>query len=170
MAPKPNLSFKLASESDIDRLILLYNDATKYKISKSDFSWGPRPDWDEADIQKYIDAKSTHLVLESGQLVGTVTLLEMDDSKWETQNSDALYLHRLAVSSKNRGRGLGEQIIAWCEGQVKASKKKYLRLDCDNNNHELGEYYQQQGFKKVRVLEPQGSLNYEAALYEKEVA
>lgn len=66
---------------------------------------------------------------------------------------DALYVHRLAVSRKYAGAGIGGTLLNWASERATAAGKPWLRLDAWKNNRGLHRYYESQGFTLVRVID-----------------
>ena len=67
--------------------------------------------------------------------------------RYEEKDRDpAIYIHRIATSSKFRGLKLVKKIVDWAKEYAIKKEKKYVRLDTLGENTRLIEYYQQMGF------------------------
>jgi GNAT superfamily N-acetyltransferase len=108
---------------------------------------------DDVEILKAIENKETFIVIENGEMVGTFTL-SSKQSEWDKHifrvedSSDSLYLHRLAVSPKFMGKGIGKSMLKWIE-ENHQSEKTYLKLDCVADNQRLNQFYRENGFTYI---------------------
>jgi GNAT superfamily N-acetyltransferase len=108
---------------------------------------------DDMEILKAIENKETFIVIENGEMVGTFTL-SSKQSEWDKHifgvedSSDSLYLHRLAVSPKFMGKGIGKSMLKWIE-ENHQSEKTYLKLDCVADNQRLNQFYRENGFTYI---------------------
>lgn len=95
----------------------------------------------------------TFMIKKDGQLVATFSLnevqIDLDKRVWGELDDGAVYLHKLAVSPRHIGSGLGKEIIAYAAQYVKEKGKPYLRLDCVGDNEKLVNFYTKCGFTKV---------------------
>lgn len=91
----------------------------------------------------------------AGEAVATLTLQSSDPRFWgeAALNTDAGYLHRLAVRRVHAGRGLGYRLLDWCDGYLRAHGRACLRLDVVTDNAPLRRYYEAVGFVHCREVE-----------------
>jgi len=108
-----------------------------------------------------------YLVLLGDQPVGTCMLLWADPEVWGDVPNDAGYVHGLAIRRSVGGRGVGRAMLRWAEQTAAAAGKRYLRLDCWGENHELRRYYERAGFASRGVIDTGGG--WMCALFEKEL-
>jgi GNAT superfamily N-acetyltransferase len=87
--------------------------------------------------------------LSDGALAGTVTVQWEDPQFWGTRPPDSGYVHRFVVRREFAGRGVGDGVLAWAEGQVRARGRQYLRLDCLAASDALRRYYVAHGFRRL---------------------
>ncbi|MGM7721619.1 GNAT family N-acetyltransferase [Metabacillus sp. Hm71] len=80
----------------------------------------------------------------------TAMILQEKDPIFWTDSTPSLYLHKFAIRRKYAQKGLSEQMINWAKLRAKQHNKKYLRLDCDADRPKLCNFYEKQGFIKVR--------------------
>ncbi|MFS8650408.1 MAG: GNAT family N-acetyltransferase [Caldibacillus sp.] len=75
-------------------------------------------------IMDLIEDHETFIIREDGELVATFSLneeqLEHDVRLWGKRDDDAVYLHKLAVSPRMIGSGLGKEIIRYAIEYVRA--------------------------------------------------
>ena len=79
-------------------------------------------------------------------------------------------MHKLAIIDGYHGQGIGEQVIDWALVQTKKRGRTILRLDCENSNTNLCEYYIKLGFTKIGTKLSPLNTDYNAALFEKSIA
>ena len=112
-----------------------------------------------------IERGEVYLVFQAGLVVGTFGLT-WADAYWP-DDGQAGYVHRLAIRDKVRGQGMGQALLNWAAEQVWQRHRSLLRLDVAMGNGRLRRYYEEQGFIFCGTV---GDHDYEAALYEKNVA
>ncbi len=154
---------------DSGELYELFTHAAEFKHQLDDHSW---QDGFSAEGVKWILYQGmTYVALQADKIVGT-TALEWSDKDWgELEQGDAGYIRRLAVAEEVHGQGIGRFILDWAMEEVKSKDRKYLRLDCAQNNTSLCKYYENQGFTLVKSVKWPSDTGKEttANLYQKEV-
>ncbi|MDF2629598.1 MAG: GCN5-related N-acetyltransferase [Symbiobacteriaceae bacterium] len=101
----------------------------------------------KADLVEAISRGEVYLFMREGAPVGTISLAmlpsEWDQVIWGEAAADggAGYVHRLAVARAAAGTGVGEAMLDWAEGRVRAEGGQFLRLDCVAENEGLNRYY-----------------------------
>jgi GNAT superfamily N-acetyltransferase len=125
----------------------------------------PRP-FPRDELAERIDRDELFVVDVDGEPAATFTLLWDDPSFWGERPPDAAYLHKLAVRSPFRGRGLGAHIVEWADRRAAEAGRAYLRLDCLRDDPGIRGYYERLGF------EHRGDVDHPrfmAALYERPI-
>ncbi|WP_299095759.1 N-acetyltransferase [uncultured Metabacillus sp.] len=77
-------------------------------------------------------------------------ILQEEDPIFWSDPTPSLYLHKLAIRRKYAQKGLSQQMISWAKLRAKQHNKNYLRLDCAADRPKLCNFYEKQGFIKVR--------------------
>ena len=77
-------------------------------------------------------------------ILGAAVLLETDDRWPDRQDNNAVYIHNLVTDVQ--AHGVGKLILAEAEKIAKEKHKRFLRLDCAEDNEFLNNYYRAQGF------------------------
>ena len=85
-------------------------------------------------------ARDTSMV----KITGVVVLLDVDASWPDRLDTDAIYIHNFATDVQMTG--VGRMMLTEIEKIAKEKGKRYLRLDCDEENAFLNDYYQEKGF------------------------
>ena len=113
--------------------------------------------WDEEYLKFYnfnyfkerVEKRELFLVENFQKIVGTFVLLE-EDERWDN-DVPAYYIHNFATDTEIKG--IGSEIIEYCENLCRENSKKTLRLDCNINNNKLNDYYEKKGFKTVGICD-----------------
>lgn len=149
----------------------ILTEATQFKLSRGDKSWG-LDGWRVQEItDRMAEGYEYFALYEGANIAAIAALLWSDDREWGPRADDSAYLHNLAVAEVYRGHHIGEFMIEWLVGVARQKGKIYLRLDCDNNNIPLKDYYEGLGFVCVGLHErPDAELGiYQAALYQRKL-
>jgi GNAT superfamily N-acetyltransferase len=91
-----------------------------------------------------------------GRPVATLQVDEHADPEFWTVDDtpgDALYVHRMAVTRKFGGAGIGGALLDWASQRAATVGKPWLRLDAWKDNPGLHRYYESQGFTLIRVID-----------------
>lgn len=139
---------RLATQADlsaIDQLIL---------TKAQSFRAAGKTQW-----QKYLEPSRTDFVTHdvtngtvyvyeaNGDIAGSVSLIpptSWDENLWDDPDA-AVYLHRLVVDDRMKGRQVGEQLMRY----ALAATSSRIRLDCVATNHFLNAYYPRFGFRYI---------------------
>ncbi len=154
-----------AESQDLDTVLEILRDAASWLLSKGIDQWRPESFSPESFTGK-IKLGEVYLAKQNQQLVATITLQWSDRFFWVDDDTDAGYIHKLAIKPNYTGKGLGRQLLEWAEQTTKAAGKNYLRLDCMFENPRIRQYYENAGFSYRGEVNGQG---WRAALYEKKL-
>ena len=154
-----------ATDSDIDALLNLRDDAARWLQARGIDQWQP------GEIPYSWERGGDYFVFvlwRGEERVGTVTILWDDPVIWGEQPVPAGYVHNLIVARAFAGRGLGVGLLQWAEDYVTESGRSLARLDCGAQGHKLRDLYESVGYRWVRDqqyawLDPDLALS----LYEK---
>lgn len=161
------LNIRKAKYEDVDALTAIYTQATNYKVSLGDMSWGKEAYTNE-EIKGMIASGCMHAAFIDGELVGALLLQWDDDIVWDSPKPNAGYIHQLAIKDGFHGQDLGVQLIDWATEETRRNGRQFIRLDCIDKNEKLCVYYEKQGFTQVGIKSIP-SNNYTAALYERHI-
>jgi GNAT superfamily N-acetyltransferase len=151
-----------ARPQDAREVAAILSEASAWLIGLGIHQWPDPFPLDE--VEASIDRGEVYLAIVSSPAAATLTLQSEDLLFWGEQESDALYLHRLAVRRAFAGRGLGRTLVEWAAARAESSGRKYLRLDCLADVPRIRAYYEALGFVHVRDRD---LPDWKAALYER---
>lgn len=118
-------------------------------------------------VEAFVQNNEVFVAAVRNELVGCFSVHWRYEEMWGEQfHEDAGYVHRLCVSRKRKGEGIGRELIRYAESYVQAKGKSWLRLDCMADNPSLNSYYSRLGF----VLQGRFDAGFWSAnLYEREI-
>jgi GNAT superfamily N-acetyltransferase len=151
-----------ARPDEIDVVLDVLADAGRWLRARGIEQWPER--FDAEWVRPAIERGDTWLAERDREVLGTLVVQWDDPVFWAGYRLNAGYLHRLAV--RDRGTGLGVELLRWAEQHVAHAGRQYLRLDCVASNDRLRSYYERAGYAHL------GDVTvgpYTQARYEKRV-
>lgn len=155
---RPTLTIRKAKPADLPALEALREEAVAWLASKGLDQWQPgQPRLPTtASTVNAIERGATYLAYEGDELVGTITVDDYADPGFWTEAEraePALYVHRMIVAQRARGRSLGTTLLDWATDQARCTSRPLLRLDAWKTNEALHRCYRRQGFRHVRTVD-----------------
>jgi GNAT superfamily N-acetyltransferase len=133
-------------------ILRLIQEAANWLRVKDTDQWA-RPWPDQVGLDSRISSalrQSTTWICWDGIIpAATITADLQQDPYWSEANpaEAAVYIHRLVVSRKYAGQGLGSALLDWAGlAARRESEARWIRLSAWTTNQNLHEYYQRQGF------------------------
>ncbi|AWX21317.1 MULTISPECIES: GNAT family N-acetyltransferase [Bacillus] len=104
------------------------------------------------DITGSIEKGHVFVFKKDDELAAVVMLLpapsEWDRTLWgDDGHEESIYLHRLAVSRRFAGQGLGARVLQWAETGIHFPGKTRIRLDCVADSDALHSFYRRMGYE-----------------------
>jgi ribosomal protein S18 acetylase RimI-like enzyme len=165
--PSEALAIRRATDEDVDGIRNLLIDAAQWIHSAHGF-WQWRVESFEREIvEAFVRDHEVFVATLRNEPVGCFSVHWSTEEIWGEQfHEDAGYVHRLCVSRKRKGEGIGRDLIRYAESYIRARGKSWLRLDCMADNPSLNAYYVGLGF----VLKGRFDASiWSANLYEREI-
>jgi ribosomal protein S18 acetylase RimI-like enzyme len=131
-------------QEDSEIIFSLYNDAIAYQKEVGNNHWlGFEPEL----IAREINEQRHFKILADGQIVATFCITVSDPLIWkDSDDTRAVYIHRIATSQTSRGNNLLKHLIGWAKEFAKVNDLSYIRLDTGSGNDRLINYYVKSGF------------------------
>ncbi len=141
-----SLVLVLASETDLDLIQEILSESARWMREEQGVldQWPER--FSDRAVLRAIRTGETFLVYRFQKCVGTVRVMETDESVWGFDDGQALYVHSLAVRRELKGQGVGEAILDAVQRQSVEQGRGLVRLDCRVTNLRLRKYYEACGF------------------------
>ena len=138
---------------DIDNIMLLTKQCARYMISKGIYQWNEHYPTPNAFIND-VNRNELYVLEIDHKLIGTVVLSNYMDKEyfpieWLTENTNNLYLHRLAVHPDFQGNGYAQQLMAFTEKFGIDNNYASIRLDTFSQNKRNQKFYELRGYKRL---------------------
>lgn len=142
-----------AIESDIEAILNITTDCAEDMTHRGIFQWNnhyPNKLVFEMDL-----ARDELFVLEqSNTLIGCITISNIMDKeyhsiKWLTENSNNLYIHRLAVKPSLQGKGFAQMLMSFAENLAIKNNYTSIRLDTFSQNKRNQKFYELRAYKRL---------------------
>ncbi|MEG0806231.1 MAG: GNAT family N-acetyltransferase [Lachnospiraceae bacterium] len=111
-------------------------------------------------FQKDIDLDSSYVVQNSeNRVIATITIaLNADENyseiqgEWHSQQEYGV-VHRMAIESASRGKGLARQLLHFAEQLCRLSRRDYMRIDTHINNNIMRGLILKSGYCECGTIE-----------------
>jgi GNAT superfamily N-acetyltransferase len=134
-----------AAPADHAAIAAILEDVQRWLANRGIDQW--TTPFTDAWIAQSIATGELHIARLHGEPVAVIRLLWADPLFWgNLDRGDAAYIHTMAVRRGHAGCGIGERLVGWAGEQASARGRRFLRLDCREDNPSLGAYYQRLGF------------------------
>lgn len=148
------VTIRAARTDELDTVEDLLREASAWLASRGIDQWQFPPHRDR--ITRALGRGEVFLAMVDDQPIATLQVDDHADPEFWTADDepgDALYVHRMAVSRKYAGAGVGSVLLDWASERAAAAGKPWLRLDAWKDNPGLHRYYESQGFTLLRVID-----------------
>ena len=146
------LSLRKAAPSDVAQAVAVIREASDWLATRG-ISW--LREFPGATPQRVADGILWLAYLEgAAEPVATIALeTRADPEFWKPEESDALFVHSLAVRRSASGLGVGSGLLEFARDQAARRDVPWIRLDCNKANTKLQQYYIRQGFTHLRTVD-----------------
>lgn len=147
------MKISLATTADIKPIISLIQDRIDWMDEMDIHQWNKSDYLTTFSLEYFnevIENKNLYKVEDNNKtIIGAFTLFDQD-ARW-TDDTSALYIHNFV--SKIGVKNVGNYIISFCEEKARDKKVLLLRIDCQQNNPKLNNYYEKHGFLYINSFE-----------------
>jgi GNAT superfamily N-acetyltransferase len=140
-----NYQFQVARITHVNPILWLFEQGRKWHAEMEVDQW---PIFEIARVLDDIENERLFVLLRGQLVVASVTVSDTDPLIWSDE-TPALYIHRLVVSRDLKGQDLGKRMIDQIEAIAVDRSRQALRLDCWASNERLKAYYVRMGFAKL---------------------
>ena len=136
--------------SDLDFACYLFIEAIKYQERKG------YPLYKSSDrplLKNDIENACHYKLMIDDDIACMFSAIRSDELIWREKNKDkAIYLHRIVVNPKYKGRKLLGEILDWTKQKAKEDDALYIRIDTWADNPDLVNYYTRFGFEVIEYF------------------
>ena len=152
------MQIRLSQTHEIPIVFKIYNEAIAYQKAVNGKAW---KGFEIELVELEIAEKRHYVITEDEEIACTFVLAFTDELIWKEANADAaVYIHRIAVNPKFRGKSYVKTIVTWLKENAEAWKFNFIRLDTESGNERINNYYLRCGF----VYKGATKIDWEAGL------
>ncbi len=147
---------KKASIKDLDELYLLTKNCAQHLIENEIYQWNEY--YPSLEVLKNdIELQQLWKFENNNEIVGIIVLTEVEDEEyksvqWLTNNTNNLYIHRLAVQPKFQGKGYAQQLMDFAENYARENNFNSVRLDTFSQNLRNIKFYETRNYKRLESI------------------
>jgi GNAT superfamily N-acetyltransferase len=157
---------RLALSGDAAIVTMILNEVAAWLAARGDLMW-EEGELDEARVADEIARAQFFIAERDGAPAGVVRFQLEDRLFWpDVPQTDAAFVHRLAVRRQFAGTGVSTALLAWSAEHARALGRRVLRLDCDAQRDKVRAVYEAFGFRlhSYRQVGPYYVARYEYPL------
>jgi ribosomal protein S18 acetylase RimI-like enzyme len=137
--------------SDLPFIYHLFDAAIEYQKRKNFPVW---IGYDKEGLTRDIELKRSYQLAINNEIAIIFTITFEDKIVWrEMDAGNAIYLHRVVVNPKYKGRRLFGNILEWVIQFAMTQNIFLIRMDTWGNNPAITQYYQSFGFEIVEYYQ-----------------
>lgn len=158
------LKLRKTNEKDIKKVLEIYEDG-KVSLKRDGVNQWQTEGPSFESLKKDMENGVSYVLEEDGKILGTTanipgedpTYLEIDGD-W-LNDDDYLTIHRIAVSEKEKRRGLGQVLFKETEKLTKNLGLKNIRVDTHEDNFRMNHLLEKMGYEYCGIIRlPNGDL------------
>ena len=149
-----NIEFIKANILDLDKIINLFKERTVWFKENQRNQWSKYLKHHPKKEFEYVLRNGYYFILKENHNIIAGFEISTDSKYWNDKTTNAYYIYKLVT--KVNYKKLGNLIFMICKDIATNNNKKYLRLDCLQNNKRLNSIYEKHGF----VLKDTGTQDY----------
>lgn len=142
-----------AKISEIPDILTITGACAADMIKKGIYQWNEHYPSQEV-FEKDIDRGELYVVEDKKQLIGTIVISTFMDAEykpivWLTDNTNNVYIHRIAVHPDFQGKGFAQKLMDFAENYAKENGFISIRLDTFSQNKSNQKFYETRGYEKL---------------------
>lgn len=154
------LTFRLATQQDIDALEQFYNNINDYLAVTVNYTgWRKGIYPARQDAEAAIDEGALFIAEEQQELIGSLILRHTPEPAYRTaswqaklDDRDVLVIYTFAVLPEKLGQGVGQRMLEFAESYAKQHRIQALRLDVYEGNFPAIHLYERCGFRHTGTV------------------
>lgn len=152
------MQFRKAAETDIDKILKIIGQAQAYLKEHGINQWQNNYP-NVQTIQKDIADGCNYVLLENNQIVATAaisfagekTYASIYEGQWKTNRNYAV-IHRIAVDSQQKGRGVASEMIKQAERLCLENDRYSIKIDTHEKNQSMQRLLQKNSFQYCGII------------------
>lgn len=145
------MEYRLAKTSDIDDVFALIKAAIVQMEADGIYQWDDIYPTKE-DFVNDTENESLYLAIDGANLAAIYVISGESDeayktAKWQYNDETAYILHRFCVSSDYQNKGIGKEVLAHIEVQIREMGYETVRLDVFTENPYAQKLYRKSGYQ-----------------------
>ena len=145
-----------AAAGDIDAVFALFEQRVSWMNQRDIHQWNDTDylnEYPKTYYQQQRELGNLYVLTDNtdGAVAGAVVLLQSDDRWLDRAGSPAYYVHNLVTDPA--ARGAGRELLAQAEKLAVGHGKRFMRLDCAEDNAFLNRYYEGMGYQPAGTCE-----------------
>jgi len=147
---------RLGDVLDIDHILDITKCCAIHMIKNGIYQWNEYYP-DKSTFVKDAQNKELYVYCENEKIIACISLCNKIDDvyiavNWETNNSDNLYIHRLAVHPNFQKKGVGKALMDFAEKFAREKNYSSVRLDTFSMNKRNLKFYESRGYQRLEEI------------------
>jgi RimJ/RimL family protein N-acetyltransferase len=134
-----------SEKTDLPFIFHLFDEAIEYQKRKNFPVW---VGYDKEGLERDIELGCSYKIMSNDEIACIFTITLNDKIVWrEMDNDKAVYIHRVVINPKYKGKRLFGEALKWAIHYAKSQNIPVIRMDTWGNNPVITKYYQSFGFE-----------------------
>ena len=135
------------TRKDLPDILWLFEEAMRLQGKDGYIVWNKI---DKTGLENDIDNNLQFKMIKGNEVLCIFSVQYSDPFIWrDLDQNNAIYLHRIVVNPRFRGKKLFEKVLNWSVNLVRQKKLKYIRMDTWADNAKIIDYYKSFGFRFI---------------------
>jgi len=136
--------------NDLDFIYYLFEEAIKYQKNNNYNTWNG---FDKDVLINDINTLQQYKIIENNEILCIFSVIYNDKVIWREKDiNNAIYLHRVVVNPKHKGKKMFQHILNWSINHALQKNINLIRLDTFGENTNIVSFYKDYGFKFIEYF------------------
>ena len=147
---------KVGDILDIDHILDITKCCATHMIKNGIYQWNEYYP-DKSIFVRDAQNKELYVYCENEKIIACISLCNKIDDvyipvNWKTNNSNNLYIHRLAVHPNFQKKGIGKALMDFAEKYAREKNYSSVRLDTFSMNKRNLKFYESRGYQRLEEI------------------
>ena len=146
-----NTEYKVANteKADLADIFNFFEESVAYQEKNGYPAW---KHYDKVVIRNDMETKLQYKIIIDGMMAMVFSVRYNDRLIWrDMDNGDSVYLHRIVVNPKFKGRKLFQVVLKWALDHARNRGLRFIRMDTWADNPSIIGYYKTFGFTSIET-------------------